>query len=377
MELKDYRAKIDEIDAQIAHLFAERMQAAEAIADYKAQNHLPIYHPAREREVLLSASQAAAPYSREARVVFGAMMDVSRSRQAARLAGESPLTQAISRAVAETPATFPQNATVACQGIEGAYSHQAANRLFALPQILFFQRFDGVFQAVEKGLCRYGVLPIENSSAGSVTEVYDLMKGRDFSIVRGTRLHIVHALLTRGAKLGQIREVISHEQAVRQCAPFLKAHPEIRVTLCANTAVAAQTVANSGRDDLAAIASPACAEIYGLTALPDSIQASDNNHTRFIVISKKPEIYPGANRISLMLTLPHVAGSLYRMIARFSALEMNLLKIESRPIPGRDFEFMFYFDVEASCANPEVLSLLAELESTVSQFAFLGNYAEV
>ena len=377
MELKDYRTKIDEIDAQIAHLFAERMQAAEAIADYKAQNHLPIYHPAREREVLLSASQAAAPYSREARVVFGAMMDVSRSRQAARLAGESPLTQAISRAVAETPATFPQNATVACQGIEGAYSHQAANRLFALPQILFFQRFDGVFQAVEKGLCRYGVLPIENSSAGSVTEVYDLMKGRDFSIVRGTRLHIVHALLTRGAKLGQIREVISHEQAVRQCAPFLKAHPEIRVTLCANTAVAAQTVANSGRDDLAAIASPACAEIYGLTALPDSIQASDNNHTRFIVISKKPEIYPGANRISLMLTLPHVAGSLYRMIARFSALEMNLLKIESRPIPGRDFEFMFYFDVEASCANPEVLSLLAELESTVSQFAFLGNYAEV
>lgn len=377
MELKDYRAKIDEIDAQIAHLFAERMQAAEAIADYKAQNHLPIYHPAREREVLLSASQAAAPYSREARVVFGAMMDVSRSRQAARLAGESALTQAISRAVAETPATFPQNATVACQGIEGAYSHQAANRLFALPQILFFQRFDGVFQAVEKGLCRYGVLPIENSSAGSVTEVYDLMKGRDFSIVRGTRLHIVHALLTRGAKLGQIREVISHEQAVRQCAPFLKAHPEIRVTLCANTAVAAQTVANSGRDDLAAIASPACAELYGLTALPDSIQASDNNHTRFIVISKKPEIYPGANRISLMLTLPHVAGSLYRMIARFSALEMNLLKIESRPIPGRDFEFMFYFDVEASCANPEVLSLLAELESTVSQFAFLGNYAEV
>ena len=377
MELKDYRAKIDEIDAQIAHLFAERMQAAEAIADYKAQNHLPIYHPAREREVLLSASRAAAPYSREARVVFGAMMDVSRSRQAARLAGESPLTQAISRAVAETPATFPQNATVACQGIEGAYSHQAANRLFALPQILFFQRFDGVFQAVEKGLCRYGVLPIENSSAGSVTEVYDLMKGRDFSIVRGTRLHIVHALLTRGAKLGQIREVISHEQAVRQCAPFLKAHPEIRVTLCANTAVAAQTVANSGRDDLAAIASPACAELYGLTALPDSIQASDNNHTRFIVISKKPEIYPGANRISLMLTLPHVAGSLYRMIARFSALEMNLLKIESRPIPGRDFEFMFYFDVEASCANPEVLSLLAELESTVSQFAFLGNYAEV
>ena len=377
MELKDYRAKIDEIDAQIAHLFAERMQAAEAIADYKAQNHLPIYHPAREREVLLSASQAAAPYSREARVVFGTMMDVSRSRQAARLAGESPLTQAISRAVAETPATFPQNATVACQGIEGAYSHQAANRLFALPQILFFQRFDGVFQAVEKGLCRYGVLPIENSSAGSVTEVYDLMKGRDFSIVRGTRLHIVHALLTRGAKLGQIREVISHEQAVRQCAPFLKAHPEIRVTLCANTAVAAQTVANSGRDDLAAIASPACAELYGLTALPDSIQASDNNHTRFIVISKKPEIYPGANRISLMLTLPHVAGSLYRMIARFSALEMNLLKIESRPIPGRDFEFMFYFDVEASCTNPEVLSLLAELESTVSQFAFLGNYAEV
>ena len=377
MELKDYRAKIDEIDAQIAHLFAERMQAAEAIADYKAQNHLPIYHPAREREVLLSASQAAAPYSREARVVFGAMMDVSRSRQAARLAGESPLTQAISRAVAETPATFAQNATVACQGIEGAYSHQAANRLFALPQILFFQRFDGVFQAVEKGLCRYGVLPIENSSAGSVTEVYDLMKGRDFSIVRGTRLHIVHALLTRGAKLGQIREVISHEQAVRQCAPFLKAHPEIRVTLCANTAVAAQTVANSGRDDLAAIASPACAELYGLTALPDSIQASDNNHTRFIVISKKPEIYPGANRISLMLTLPHVAGSLYRMIARFSALEMNLLKIESRPIPGRAFEFRFYFDVEASCANPEVLSLLAELESTVSQFAFLGNYAEV
>ncbi|MBE5766866.1 MAG: bifunctional chorismate mutase/prephenate dehydratase [Clostridiales bacterium] len=377
MDMQECRAKIDRIDAELAKLFAERMQVAEEIADYKAKNNLPIYHPGREREVLLRASQNAQPYSREARVLYNTIMDVSRARQAARHAETSPLTDAIKSAVEGTGAIFPASATVACQGVEGAYSHQAAEKLFNLPEILFFNHFEGVFQAVESGMCRYGVLPIENSSAGSVTQVYDLMKGRNFSIVRGVRLHISHALLTRGQPLSKIREVMSHEQAIRQCADFLKAHPEIRVTLCENTAVAAQRVAESGRDDLAAIASPNCAQLYGLTALPDRIQMSDNNHTRFIVISKNMEIYPGANRISMMLTLPHISGALYRLIARFTAADMNLLKIESRPIPGRDFEFMFYFDVEASAANPETLVLIAELEKTVGQFAFLGNYLEV
>ena len=226
-------------------------------------------------------------------------------------------------------------------------------------------------------MCRYGILPIENSSASSVSQVYDLMKKFRFSIVRSVKLRINHTLLVKkGTRLEDIREIYSHEQGLAQCNEFLREHPEIKANVYENTAVAAKMVADSDRTDIAAISSRECAELYGLQILSDHIQNSDNNYTRFICISRAPEIYPGADKMSLMFTLPHRPGSLYSVITKFATLGLNLTKIESRPIPGKDFEFMFYFDASVSAHSDALLKLLAELEGTLEQFSFLGCYAE-
>ena len=243
---------------------------------------------------------------------------------------------------------------------------------------MYLNSFEGVFNAVDKGLCRYGVLPLENSSAGSVTAVYDLMKEYNFHIVRGIRLRVSHCLLARpGVKMEQIREVVSHEQALNQCSKLLASLPNVKITVCENTAAAARLVAESGRDDIAALSSRGCAGLYGLKVLKDRVQNSDSNYTRFICISNKPEIYPGADKISLMATLPHQPGSLYRLITRFASLELNLTKLESRPIPGSDFEFRFYFDLEGWVGDPAVKALLGSLQEEMDEFVFLGNYSEV
>lgn len=267
---------------------------------------------------------------------------------------------------------------VACQGVDGAYSSMAAGKLFKLPNILYFRHFEGVFSAVEKGLCRYGVLPIENSSYGSVNDVYDLMLNHNFYIVRTIKLHVSHVLLAKeGAEIGGIKEIFSHEQALGQCGEFLKAHPEIKITVCENTAAAAKFVAESGRKDIAAISSSNCAELYGLKVLSRKVANSENNYTRFICISKEPEIYAGANKISLMLTLPHKPGALYSVMSKFNALDINLSKLESRPIVGSDFEFMFYFDIDAEICKTGVVKLLSELSSSLERFVFLGAYSEL
>src|SRR5699024_3419368 len=313
----------------------------------------------------------------DVKFLYNTIFDISRSYQQRRLHRGGELGNRIARAIEETPKTFPRQAVVACQGVEGAYSQQACDKLFALPSIMYFKRFEGVFQAIESGLCRYGVLPIENSSYGSVTEVYDLMRRYRFSIVRSVRLKIDHRLVARpGATLSSIREIVSHEQAIGQCSAFLKTLKDVKITVCENTAMAAQMVSQSGRDDIAAISSPACAGLYGLRVLKSDISDSDSNFTRFICISKELESYPSADKVSLMLNVPHRPGALYGMIARFAALGLNLTKLESRPIAGTDFEFMFYFDLDASVYDEAALGLLCELDEGPEAFTYLGSYSE-
>ena len=208
-------------------------------------------------------------------------------------------------------------------------------------------------------------------------EVYDLMRRYRFSIVRSVRLKIDHRLVARpGATLSSIREIVSHEQAIGQCSAFLKTLKDVKITVCENTAMAAQMVSQSGRDDIAAISSPACAGLYGLCVLKSDISDSDSNFTRFICISKNLEIYPGADKVSLMLNVAHRPGALYGMIARFAALGLNLTKLESRPIAGTDFEFMFYFDLDASVYDEAALGLLCELDEGPEAFTYLGSYSE-
>ena len=188
MELTDLRGRIDEIDTQLAQLFKQRMDIARQVAEQKAKTGKQVLDPSRERQVLSRVSDLVGEdYESYARLLWNTLFDVSRSSQRRALAQDTPLKEHIAKALQDTPALFPKKAVVAVQGVEGAYSQQACDKLFALPSILYFNQFEGVFQAVEKGLCPYGILPIENSSAGSVTQVYDLMKQYNFHIVRSIR----------------------------------------------------------------------------------------------------------------------------------------------------------------------------------------------
>lgn len=379
MELKDIRGSIDAIDDELVRLFVRRMDCAGEIARVKRQNGRPIQDHAREREILNRVTDAAGEtYGPYARTLYNQIFDLSRSYQASLGEYRSPLEKLIARGLSETEGSrLPERALVACQGTEGAYGQQACERLFPCPDILYFDSFDGVFTAVEKGMCRYGILPIENSTAGSVTQVYDLMEKHRFYIVGAQKLRIDHRLMKRGGGAGApIAEVVSHEQALRQCSRFLAAHPEIKTTVMPNTAVAAEFVAGSDRDDLAVIASKACAGLYGLDIVNDDISDSPSNFTRFICISRKPELYPGARKVSLMLNLAHEPGALNAIVSRLALAGVNLLKLESRPLPGREFEFRFFFDMTASVADPATVRLLCELEAHCDRFTFLGCYEE-
>ena len=378
MDLNTIRAELDTLDDQLNALFLKRMDLCAQVAAYKKEKGLPILNTGREREILSRISaQAGDELDGYARILFSTLFDLSRTYQGQLMAQESAVAEEIRSALERTPRLFPKKAVVACQGVEGAYAQQACDKAFAFADIMYFRTWEGVFSAVQKGLCQYGVLPIENSSHGSVSGVYDLMRSFDFHIVRSVKLHISHSLMARpGIGLGDIREICSHEQAIGQCGAFLKGLPEVKVTVCENTAAAAKMAAESDRSDLAAIASPVCAGIYGLRELKSAIQDTDNNYTRFIVISKEPEIYPGADRLSLMFKVGHTPGSLTRILSRFSSMGLNMTKLESRPITGSDFHYMFYLDFEGSIYDEQVIKLLSELEQELELFVFLGAYSE-
>ena len=379
MELSEYRARIDAIDDEMVRLFAERMEVAAGIAAYKKENNLPVLDMRREKEKLLQIAEKTPEGLKDYAVsLYSLIFELSRSCQSRLLGTKSELTEQIETALKETPPLFPGHAVVACQGVEGSYQQLACERLFKLPNIFYFASFGAVFSAIEKGLCQYGVIPVENSTAGSVNAVYDLMMKHNFRIVRSVRLKIDHNLLVKpGTKWEDVKEIYSHEQAISQCAAFLQQHPGIRVVPCENTAIAAKMVADSSRRDIAALSSRECMRLYHLEPLAESVQDQGNNHTRFICISKDLEIYPGADRSSLMLTLPHQPGSLYKLLSRFYALGINMNKLESRPMPERNFEFMFYFDLETSVYSPEFRQLMAELPSLCDSFSYLGSYSEV
>lgn len=377
MDLKELRNTIDEIDSELTALFLKRMETAAQIAKYKADNSLPVFNSERERDVLNSVTSRVSPeFEDYTKTLYQTIFNLSRSYQKKLIHPKSSLSKFLDEITSATSAEMPDRATVACQGVEGAYSQLACCKLFTYPTISFFSSFEDVFRAVESGKCRYGILPIENSTAGSVSQVYDLMNKYKFYITHSTKLCIGHSLLVPpGAKLEDIKEVFSHEQALNQCSEFIAAHG-LKINVCKNTAIAAKTVAESGRKDWAAIGSRDCSELYNLSVLKSGIQNTDNNYTRFICISKNPEIYPGAKKTSIIMTLPHRPGSLYHTISRFVSLGLNLTKLESRPIPGSNFEFMFYFDIDASVYSENLKALLSELENDGEQFSYLGSYTE-
>ena len=378
MELSEIREKIDAVDDQLLDLFLQRMDLSEEVAAYKNEHHLPILNKERERAILAKVTERSGEKERYAYHLFSTLFELARSRQAELIDAPTRVGAQIKAALADMNEVFPQTGLVACQGVEGANSQVACDRLLPRGNIVYVKTFQAVVSAVESGLCKFGVLPIENSSNGSVRAVYELLQDHNLTIVRSTRLCIRHELLALpGVKMEDITEIYSHEQAIGQCSKFLNSLNGVRVIPCDNTAAAAKMVAERGDRHVAAISSHPCAALYGLETVSDEIQDSDNNYTRFICVTKDPVIYAGASRISLIIACDNKPGALYEILSKLAALGINMTKLESCPVTGRNFEFIFFLELEASVQEPSVLAMLEELERSCAGFHFLGNYAEV
>jgi len=382
MSLESLRGQIDALDTELLGLFERRMELSRQIAEVKSVAGLPITDPVREAEKMREVGgKVPSILKSHAHTLYDTLFELSKSYQRAVQPQPSPIYREIQGAVRES---FPKSATVACPGVEGSFSQLACERLFAYPNLVHFKAFtfDKVFAAIENGFCDYGVLPLENSTTGLVGKIYDLMQNNysSFRIVKGVRLGVEHNLLVpAGVKLEDVREIFSHEQALRQCAGFIESlGGEIKVTSCENTAIAAESVAGSPRRDIAAIGSLRCVELYGLSCLQKNIQDEAANYTRFICISKQLEIYPGANRTSIIMVLPNQPGSLSKALNRFYALGLNLTKLESRPLFEKNSaKVMFYLDFECSPHSEAFARLLDEMKVFCEEFQYLGSYTEV
>lgn len=377
METNEIRKNIDELDRDLLPMILKRMELSAMASEDSALS--PAEIKSREREMLRWASENSGGMEEYIHRFYSSLFELSRAYRECHSPVGAKVRAELQTALSRNMGEFPQSGMIAVQGVEGAYAQMAADRMFPRGNLMFFKSFEAVFDAVESGLCSFGIVPIENSSNGSVRGNYELLNRKNVRIVRSERLFVRHELLAKpGTKLEDIREIRSHEQALGQCSEFLKSlGDKVKIQPCPNTAMAAELAARSEFGDIAAIASHSACELYGLTPIATRIQNSDNNYTRFICISREAEIYPGSDRISLILALKHRPGALYEILAKLTALEINLIKLESCPIVGQDFQFMFFFEMQGSVRDPRVAAMLESLEQTCESFKFLGNYSEV
>lgn len=372
-DLSEIRVEIDAIDNQLIDLFKRRMDCAKEVGLYKKERGIPVLNRQREDEILASVQVKGGEYGASARLLFANIMELSRALQHNIIGSGKELRQEITRAKERPEA---EGITVAYQGIKGANSYEAMCRLFPDAAQKSCKTFEDVFDAVDSGNATFGILPVENSTAGSVSAVYDLILKHRFYIVGAVDMHIDHCLAgLRQSELSDIEIVWSHPQALSQCEEYIAKHNFTAVPK-ANTAVAARDAAREKRLNVAAICTPEAAKEYGLKILDAGLQDNPYNTTRFIVISKELYIPRDANKISLCFSLPHVKGSLYNLLCRFNSLGLNLTKIESRPAKGKDFEYLFYLDFTGSVYSDSVIDLLSQLSAEMPEFSFLGNYKE-
>jgi chorismate mutase/prephenate dehydratase len=375
--LDEIRSEIDAIDTQLINLFEKRMQAVKEVAEIKLVEGLPIFNSDREKKILNNISDAVPnEYSIYAYSFFSYLLELSKTKQREIMRqaghGDNFFLKLISKLVNEIP-----HPHVIAQGVLGAYSNSAAMAMYPNNKLTFVIKWEDVLNYITDSLANYGILPVENSAAGSVTEVYDLLLKYKLFIVKAYTVIVDHYLLgVRGSNINDIKEVYSQSHAFPQCSAFLNRHYKMNKMPYANTAMAAQMVAREGIITKAAIASKECAHLYGLDILAESIQNSNNNCTRFVSVSKKLEIHENANKISVVFTLPHITGSLYRTLSLFALNGLNLTKIESRPNPDKNFEYYFYLDFTGSLNSKNTVNLLSALSEELPNFYFLGSYYE-
>lgn len=378
-ELEQYRQEIDRIDGELVQLFLERMAVTGKVGEYKQRAGIPVLDAGREKQVIAAKTALTDDPARKADVaaLYEEIMAISRrqQRKLVREGAEEPGYAAYAAALAarREPVAAPR---VVYQGESGCYSEEAAVGFFG-PEVSSrgLAWFPDVFAALERGEADYAVLPVENSSTGSIRQVYDLLAQYNYYVVGECQVKVEHCLMALpGVALEDIQTVYSHEQGLMQCERYLDAHRGWRRVPTLDTAGSAKQVAGSGDRAAAAICSRRAAEIYGLHILAEGVNYNAMNHTRFVVVSPVLELRPGRNKISTVFRLPHQSGSLHEILTVFAVQGLNLLKIESRPIPGRGWEYLFFLDFTGDLAAPEMDGVLHELGQLAAEFRILGNF---
>lgn len=374
IDLAVSRKQIDEIDSRIVELFEQRMQVANEVAKYKIQTGKPVLDRQRENEKLkrLGAMSHSDFNERAVRELFTQIMSISRKYQYSVL----PHTDDITDYVKVPEAFSGKDARVYYFGVPGTHTQQAMEQAFGDDVTgISCQSFRGVMEAVESGDADYGVLPIENSSTGGISTNYDLLLQYKNAIVGEYVMKIDQCLLVLpGTKREEVKTVFSHPQGLLQCREFMSLHPAYEGVEYASTAAAARKVFEDRDRTQAAIASRRAAREYGLEILADSIQQEKNNCTRFIIIGQREVYTENSNKLALCIELPHQSGSLYRILSHFLYNNLNMTQIESRPIPGKNWEYRFFVDIEGNLDEASVQNALRGIKEEAAFMRVLGNF---
>lgn len=375
LDLMECRNKLDVIDREIVRLFEERMRVCGDVAEYKIGTGKAVYDAERERQKIAAVQDLAhSEFDKDAvKEIFSQLMAISRKFQYGLLASHG---KAEPMGFEEVETLKKSGVKVVFQGVEGAYSHAAVRKFFGGDVDAYHvSEFEDTMKEVEEGRADYAVLPIENSTAGFVNNNYDLLAKYRNYIVGEVYIPISHMLLgLPEAELSDIRTIYSHPQGLMQCTDYLNEHKEWGQISVLNTAVAAKKVMEEQDKSQAAIASRVAGELYGLKELAEGINNEKCNTTRFIVLAKAPVYEKRASKVSIMFEIPHVSGSLYNILGNFIFNGVNMLMIESRPIPEKTFEYRFFVDFEGNLSDPSVRNALTGIRAEVSTLKILGNY---
>ncbi len=362
LDLELIRKEIDKMDQQLAEVLENRLQLVMQVAAYKKAKGLPVKDKNREARVIAKVAGFLEnkEYSVAVKNIMRGIIDQACVLEEAALSGPADRTLEI-----------------ACFGPAGSFTHQALGEYFSEHQYNrhHFNTFEEVIASVNSGGMDYAVLPLENSSTGGITEVYDLLRQYDCSIVGEQCVKIEQNLLgCEGATLQSIKTVYSHPQGLKQCKDFFHDYPQMEQVPYFSTSKSAEEVAQKQDVTLGAIAGKQAAELYNLKIIAPAINSNSNNYTRFVIIAKKPEIVPDANKITLIVAVKHETGSLYKMLASFYHMGLNMMNLESRPIVGKTWEYFFYIDVTGNLADPLVQDVLDEIKAKTTYCKILGNY---
>lgn len=375
--LDELRAEIDILDNSLRDILQKRLDVSRQVAESKIGTGLPVYRPDREAAIrenfkLNIPEEVLRPY---ADASYRAILRASREYQYF-YQMENGVTCPVTELMKKAPSRLPHIESVCFQGIDGSWSSLAARTMYPDAERIPVSSFSGVFDMITDGKAQAGMLPLDNSTAGTVNDVYDLLIKHDYYIIKATPIHIHNCLLALpGANINNIRTVYSHPQALSQCAGHIKELGAIPVPE-SNTAVAVSAVAQSGVLTAAAIGSPDAAEKYGLVILAEDFNDAACNQTRFLSVSRTLCAPKNANRISLAFAAPNESGALANILAVFADNRLNLTKIMSRPTPNTPWEYIFYLDCEIDIANPALYAVLYQLSSEVRWLKLLGCYNE-